>query len=755
MRHRDLSRRPTRRSQRGIATILIVLFTGTALTAATLGTMYRIRGAQEQSVALHAQTQAQIRAWTGAELLRTYLGQLGDAQYNAFVSTLRNHLASAAEPVPIDLQHSDGTPVSGITARFTQADLAANTITARITGTTEEGNRSEARATLEVVYGFGTITEETEGNTGSPAQCTAQPRAAVVLRGDVGYTGGNLTVTNSNNALTNVAVEGKLTIGSASMAGLSGCTKDDVTLSGGGIAPNAALWSEGNIRINNMSPPNNVSLWGRNIQVGQEGNTYGTVQAGAFTAEIVDAATLNVAGTTIVGGTLEGSLIRPHTSNTIVITLADGSRFALPVASANVDDDGVVTPGNRAKRLSGSGGLPQRFTLRYTGIDGGELSFARATANILWGNNVTITGWQGNYANLYAFGNVSTNEPTIGTLRAGRNLTVRSWNLPNISNGRIGGNYTNTGGNNAVPANLQRNFTPVPWSSLPGRPYCDTSVDPVDVDPLRSNANYVFYFDGNTPMLQIQNVVRRDNGESLEGVYNLLNEDLRSLAGEPFLQCGWGNNHCMRSNSATPANGWTVTGLNQMPPGVLWFEGSFNINGVGNSTTQLHNSVLTTGNMILGNSGSNKRLYAANFATPAQTCGTRFYPTNLCNGNRNTPGLATWTDADGATRTGMPIGNLAIMAEGRFESAGWNVWGSTLIGGGMTLTGATTTIRGAVTVGANSASPTTVSQGGLAVILDGLINDQLLTPGVCTPAEAPTPGSGASTDVRIIWSRYQ
>lgn len=756
MRPRALSQRPTRRSQKGIATILIVLFTGTALTAATLGTMYRIRGAQEQSVALHAQTQAQIRAWTGAELLRTYLGQLGDVQYNAFVSTLRSHLASAAEPVTIDLQHSDGTPVSGITARFTQADLAANTITARITGTTEEGNRSEARATLEVVYGFGTIIEETEGTTGTPAQCTAQPRAAVVFKGDLNYTGGNLNIVNNHGDMTNVAIEGKLSVSNASTSGLSGCTKDDVSLSGGGIAEGTALWSEGNITIaSHISAPKNVSIWARNFTSGQ-GGTYGTVQAGAFTAEVVNSSNDEAVGTTIAGGTLQGSTIHPHPSNTLIITLTNGSRFALPVSGATVDaDSGAISPGTSAKRLSGNESLPAQFRLRYTGVDGGTLDMPQGTADVFWGNNIRFSGWSNTQADtLYAYGNVIANssKTTFGTLRAGGNLTATP--TPTIADGQIGGNYSGSG----KPANLTTNVNPPPWSSLPGRPYCDTTTDAIDVDPLRDSANYVFYFDGDTPMLRVQNVKRQSTSEDIADTFNLRTSDLRTLNGEPFLRCGtWdGDVPCFQSaatsasSRATPNDGWKFI-ARTFPPGIYWFDRKVELTS--NTGGQpFYGAILSKGDVVLANAGGNKNVIAPNRATVAQVCGASFRPDNLCASNS---AFQTWADADGTERTGMPIGNIAIMAQGGLSSQGWTVRGAVLLGGGLTLSSAQTTIYGPITVGANSNAPTTVGAGGLTVILDGLTNDQLLTPGICTPAEAPNPGSGTSTDVRIIWSRYQ
>lgn len=746
-----------RKYQQGIATILIVVFAGAALTATTLGTMYRIRGAQEQSVALHAQTQAQIRAWTGAELLRKHLAQeQADGRFETLVETLRTHFQTAdavtgvtPQYVQIALQQSDGTEIPGIEVRLTGVDSVSDLIEASITGITEEGNRSEARTTLNVVYGVVVTDEETEVDVNPPAPCVAQPRAAMVFRGDLNYTGGGLDIVNSRGNMTNVAIDGKLSVSDASMAGLSGCTKDDVALSGGGIAPGTALWSEGNINVRSgMSEPNNVSIWARNFTTVQ-GGTYSTVQAGAFTAEVINSSNNETVGTTIVGGTLRGSTIHPHSSNTLIITLNNGTRFALPMSKAAVDSDsGAVSPGTSAKRLSGNESLPAQFRLRYTGTDGGTLDMPTGEASIFWGNNIRFGNWRGAQAsNLYAYGNVEfrSQGTTIGTLRAGGNLAATP--TPTIADGQIGGNYSGSG----TPTNLITNVSPPPWSSLPGRPYCDTTTDAIDVDPLRDSANYVFYFDGNTPMLKIQNVVRSNTGERLDGTYNFATTDLRTLGGAAFMQCGWGNNHCMRDGTASRATGWSFL-AHRFPAGVLWFEGNVTLNA--NTGGQpLYGAILSTGNVTLGNAGGDKNVIAPNRATAAQVCGSNFRPDSLCASNS---AFATWTDANGTSRTGMPIGNIAIMSEGGLSSEGWTIRGTVSLGGGLSVSSARTTIYGPITVGANVRSPTTVGNGGLTVVMDGVTDDQLFTPGVCTPNDGGgNPDESTPSSVRIMWSRYQ
>lgn len=64
-------------SQRGIATILIVVLIGVALTATAIGMMHSIRSTQEKHIAVHALTNAQTGAWAGVEAFRRYLDSKG------------------------------------------------------------------------------------------------------------------------------------------------------------------------------------------------------------------------------------------------------------------------------------------------------------------------------------------------------------------------------------------------------------------------------------------------------------------------------------------------------------------------------------------------------------------------------------------------------------------------------------------------------------------------------------------------------
>jgi predicted kinase len=56
--------------QRGAATVLMALLVGLAVMASTYAVVQYVRTSQDQSLTVHAQTQAQMNAWTAAEPCR-------------------------------------------------------------------------------------------------------------------------------------------------------------------------------------------------------------------------------------------------------------------------------------------------------------------------------------------------------------------------------------------------------------------------------------------------------------------------------------------------------------------------------------------------------------------------------------------------------------------------------------------------------------------------------------------------------------
>ena len=361
-------------TQRGIATVLIMLLIGMSLSVAVLGTAYYIRSTQDQGMSAHAQAQAQTKAWTATELVKMYLQQLQtDGKLTSFL----------AQTMPIALNFTgDGSANDGATglmsARITAADSTASTVTVEVTGVSAPGTKAEASSKIQEIY--------STGAAGASSQCVAQPKASALFKGDVSITGSTTSVTNGTT-YSGIAVQGNLTIQNAASAIISGCVKGDITLGGGGIDANATLSSEGTITINSMAPPTNATLWAKNITIGNSGSgSYNALKAGAYSASVGSAgATI---GNTAVGGQLiattagttipwtTGTVV-PLSTGSIVITLTDGTQFLLDMSKATISPStGVVTNTSSATRLSGSGNLPNTLTFTSLSIYGGAINIS-------------------------------------------------------------------------------------------------------------------------------------------------------------------------------------------------------------------------------------------------------------------------------------------------------------------------------------------------------------------------------------------
>ncbi|MGB3392619.1 MAG: hypothetical protein WA956_15465 [Stenotrophomonas sp.] len=724
------------RRQRGVATLLIVLVVGLAVSVTVAATVYSLRGTQSRQLTTHSATAAQAAAWRGVEALRLYLLQLNKAELAGLHGPVQGMGALGVRAAAIV-----GVSPNGID-RYR--------VNATVTGEAGVGS-ALTTATVEVVYDVG----PGAGGPGTPPVCASMPAAPMVFNGNLDYSGGKLDVTNATS-YENIVVAGHLTVGGGSSARISGCMKGDVKLSGGGITDNGHIHSEGSIQINGMGNPSGTTLWGRNVTIGNgvSGGNYVAVKAGAYVVTVHSGG--QAIGTSEVGGrllasTVTGSIpwttgtVLPLASGRVVVTLADDSQFLLDMGKVAIDDatgavSGVVVA---AELLAGAedSQLPDELEFRSTAITGGSASLYTLTIAQLWGHGVSIQGWNGRYDTLWGNGDIDIVSGSIGNLLGGGNLSVNSV--------AVGGSGRVAGAINKPVANVlggQAGTSP----GLPGLPYCDARVKPIDADNYKSAANYVFETVNGQPQLSIQHVKRAD-GSALDGVYPLQNpsaEQLLVLQG--LMTCNNTNDKgCL--NVRQGDGSWLLHGVGKMPAGVLWFDSKLKVDG---TSTDLLNTLINQGDIALTGSGHGD-LVAPNFAGAAAVCGGAYYPSNLC---ASRDSFVTWenpNDLDGEGKpkvyTGLPIANTAVVSEEDATMAGWTIKGSVLLGKKLFTSGATVTIRGSLTVGSNERSDTTISAGGIAVDVptgDGSLN---LVP-VCsagTPAVPAGPPNAA-----VLWSRY-
>lgn len=293
-------------AQRGVATLLFILLTGLALGALVFGAVSYVRGTQSQALTVHAQTQAQLKAWSGVEVLRQYLFQSG---------------ADGAAALQVG-QVVTLTGLEGVSAKV--ASVAANDSTCG-NGSTRVGfhlvgSSGGANSLLSVVYcasGGVTSTDDPAGpHAGRP----------VVINGPLTLSG-DLRISSSENAT--IVVNGSVS-GNGSLSGINTLIANgDVTLGG-------------STSIDNVSSAGSVDLSGS--------GTYTTVSA-----------LKNIA---LSGGVVAGSLMANGTvsiqSNRVTSISAIGSVSATAAPIGSVKTQAGMTGSNT--RISGSALVQRDYT---------------------------------------------------------------------------------------------------------------------------------------------------------------------------------------------------------------------------------------------------------------------------------------------------------------------------------------------------------------------------------------------------------
>ena len=132
------------RRQRGAVTVLTALLVGLAVMASTFAVVQYVSTSQDQSLTTHSQTQAQMNAWLGAEVVRQYLANLSAPQRDSLLTAVQSGPAEGTE-----LTLSSGA--DKIAAKLMNTSTASIFV-AQITGTTAVGSKAQSTVTLDVRY---------------------------------------------------------------------------------------------------------------------------------------------------------------------------------------------------------------------------------------------------------------------------------------------------------------------------------------------------------------------------------------------------------------------------------------------------------------------------------------------------------------------------------------------------------------------------------------------------------------------------
>jgi hypothetical protein len=264
------------RAQRGMATILMAMLVGAMVMAGTASVVQYVRSSQEEAVTVHAQTQAQMNAWAGAEMVRQYLESLSTADRSKLVTAVNNAGG-------MNLSFANLNTLQGLVSARLLSGSTGTDILAQVTGTTAVGSlKSKASSTLYVDFGVaagttvlnkaytaggsGNLSLTLTGSVNVKADTAAQ--AAIAVTGDVVLSSYNVTGLNTIDSTGSIYLDSGGTFTTLN----ANC---DVTLKGSAKAVTANALR--NICTSGGAAVTGTATANGNIILGTQGN--GTVQA--------------------------------------------------------------------------------------------------------------------------------------------------------------------------------------------------------------------------------------------------------------------------------------------------------------------------------------------------------------------------------------------------------------------------------------------------------------------------------------------
>ncbi len=725
------------RSQRGLATILIVLMVGMALTATALGVAHTVRGAQEKTLAMHASTVSQQRTWSGVELLRQYL---------VSVNLTAPPWSSLPWSVPIV-----GIASSALSAQLVSIsgpDSSGNYIvTADITGA-GGGANSVLRAVYQVARPLSTGGSSSSG----PAIDVADFYYDLDMSGSI-------TVKGDSSA--NFNVMGNVKLDSASITGINAIHSTGNVTVGSGIKVNQ-IYANGNMTLTGSSAILSVSALGNVIDnsSGTQGviNSNGTVTIGNGVVNTVNAMGNVSAGSGGSHGTI-------NTNGTLTVT---NGVVNIANAIGNVSlTGGTIKTTNTMGAVSwtstGTGALTinANSSILYAAA-GGTLN-AKGDVSLTGGGAFAVNTLGNTYVRSYGGitllngkGNLQVDQyaAVVGTIGGALNK-LQQWNL-NVLVTLLAG---------FIPTNVPTvSLTPI----APLQPY-ELTRPVVDAFALKSAANYVFeYQSAGWTRVTVNNVLG-----IVSGVYALASDSSKKDFLCPLVSFNTGSKSCLVSGSLqkTICQGysaqntcfttsvtsgipkWVVAGIS-LAPGAFWFDGDLEP-----STGTYFNTFVATGHIVTSGAHITK---SPNNAGYGPICNNA--PTDGVAVNANFAGLAplNFCNLVTAKLTQDSLGNIAYLA-GAYRSG--------VFGGGNITLGASTKAYGTIVAGNlfNSGGSTTVygyvAAAGQAVTsgnnaLGGSTTLDLTTlPSTYTPDVIPCTGNCAPTasltgTAAVMWTRY-
>jgi len=705
--------------QRGAVSVIMVALAGLGVLGLTAAGLQSIKSSQEQQLAVHTNTQAAARAWSGVELIQAYLAAL-DASQLAALSTGALTLNGLTD---ITARVVSNTETSGT------REITVN-VTGRSVGTT---------STVQAVF------ESTSGSSGGTA-----PHVTV----DTVNINSNLRLTGSINVIgaanANLSVRGTVDL-RGSVSGINRiCATDDISISSA-------------IEVQRVCTLGDLTMSG-GARVVQDAEVVGDVSMSGNTS----ITTINSNGNVgLSGGSATASTVNTQGN----VSLTGGN--ARIENTVNAEGNILWESGAPAATLNANGNVTYHGTNKPTTIN------ARGNVTLNGNGNVQTLNAMGNVTLRSNWGNGVQGSMRVGGNLDYQNAQVIRDGIVKGSLSRS----PNTNAWEPVQVITQNSALSlsVPEVIVPTLNPEIKAAATVDVFQLKDSANYVFEVVGGKRKVTVRNVSGIADGTYFIGDYDY-NWAVPALArGNKDYLCEAVNNSgkctaptlpyrtlcqgfsesngCFSYNSSQ--NKWTLS-AQSIAPGVAWFDGNLQLqNGV------YLNTFLSTGD--IGTGGSLK-VFSPNYAgyTPVCTDARTAAPYSLTVDHRLT-GLAPTDLCQGGAYVPAPLANVALMAGG-YDASGTYVGGDIEVGasneiygsvvaGNLLDTSGSSKIVGAVQVArlrADSASSETRWSGSTTIDLSNLPStfSPIQVPCMTNPAGAGCTAPGGAGGIQIRWTRY-
>lgn len=699
------SGRGGRAANRGYITVVVAVLFGLAFTATVLGSAAYVRSTQALSMASHAQVQAQLKAWTGVEVVRQYLAAL---QTSGNLTSIAGVVAAASTPLTI-------TGVTGVSATLTAVDSASSptTFTATVTGTTASGTTAQATSTVQAVY----VVSTSSGSTTTPA---LNFNRNLVL-------GGSISVKQPTGSTTQYEIN----------------VLGDVSTSGNSITGVSVINSTGTININSKSTYQTLNS---NCDIVISGAV--TVVSASALRNICETGAAAVSGTALANGSVSSQASATTTTATTTANGTINARIS-PTPSASCSASGF-----------NGGSTTSASTCPAPSVTGVDLSYGGTYAAVVNTDGSVSLGSGGTIGTVDIAGNLTVAAGAKvaagtygGTLSSGSGATVAA---THVSSNTV----TITP---AVPVSLTTTqFNAYTVQNAANYAFTlnangNAQVAVSNVNGVTAGNYYIGQYTGGgyydylcaSPKSTGTNLtVTCGSGSPPAGALKICNGDSSY-------------NSCFSYSSSTGT--WTVASSSSitLAPGIAWFQGNLTLGG-----GTFYNTFVATGN--IGTSGA-VTVYAPNYAGYSGTVGSVNYsPTGICTNslfvNIYPSQFCTTSTSTYNASASNGLGNYAFLAgswvgatyPGQSGYVGGNVFltGSDVIYGDIKAgnefkSGSSTTIVGGVTALAQGTA-TENSMGGSTTFDYTKVPTTLSITG-----GASGTGGGASTStIAVEWAHY-